>query len=153
MNYPVKTKQTVGFLHKTYDIFMSPDYAPYCGWDAEGRTIVIHDVDDFCSNVLPVYFKHRNIQSFVRQLNMYDFHKTSDNPHDQCFSHPNFRRGHPELLDLIKRKVNVKATKQAQAQAELAAKAALYGSGDIGDNLNNSMGSNANSRGKRDQWQ
>ena len=92
MTYYSKTpKQNLGFLQKTYEIFMSPVYSPYCGWDNAGRTIIIHDVDDFCAHVLPIYCKHRNIQSFVRQLNMYDFHKTSDNPNDQCFHHPNFR--------------------------------------------------------------
>jgi HSF-type DNA-binding len=33
--------------------------------------VVISDMRAFSDTVLPQYFKHGNIQSFVRQLNMY----------------------------------------------------------------------------------
>ena len=104
-------KSQQGFLQKTYEIFNTSQWSHLCGWDSEGKTIIIYDVDEFCEQVLPSFFKHKNIQSFVRQLNMYDFHKTCENPSDQCFTHPHFRRGQPELLEYIKRKVNVKSQK------------------------------------------
>ena len=66
-----------GFLGKTYKIFDTPQYAKggICGWSKDGTQIVIHDVKQFERLVLPNYFKHNNFNSFVRQLNMYDFHK------------------------------------------------------------------------------
>eukprot|EP00953_Heterococcus_sp_UTEX-ZZ885_P011470 6644-Heterococcus_DN1.PRE.3 len=59
----------------------------------------------FSDTVLPQYFKHGNIQSFVRQLNMYDFHKTVADPTNGEFRHPLFRKGQRDMLHLIKRKV------------------------------------------------
>lgn len=46
------------------------------------------------------------MNSFVRQLNMYDFHKRRRSAHEIIFYHPYFLRDHPEILMKIKRKTN-----------------------------------------------
>jgi len=53
----------------------SGKYNDIVSWNAEGAGFVVHDAKSFADRVLPSYFKHSNFQSFVRQLNMYDFHK------------------------------------------------------------------------------
>ena len=61
-------------------------------------------LEEFTNMVLPKYFKHKNLPSFIRQLNMYGFTKTvmDSNVHDFC--HPYFRKDRKELLAKIKRK-------------------------------------------------
>lgn len=68
----------------------------------------------FSREVLGKWFKHQNFHSFVRQLNLYGFHKVSPLQHGAlkatndyetvAFAHPNFRRGQRDLLHLIARK-------------------------------------------------
>lgn len=65
---------------------------------------MIHDLQKFTHEILPKYFKHSNFNSFVRQLNMYGFHKTKQDPQWREFKHPLFRKGHRELLSQIERR-------------------------------------------------
>lgn len=95
-----------GFLTKTFEIFSNDEFEDLCGWGENGDTIIIKKVPEFSSTVLPRYFKHSNFQSFVRQLNMYDFHKTVQDPSHGEFRHEFFRRGREDLLHKIKRKVS-----------------------------------------------
>lgn len=101
-----KNTSIPGFLTKTYEIFTSPEYRYCCDWGKDGNSIVVTKIEDFSKQVLPKYFKHSNFQSFVRQLNMYDFHKLVQDPNNGEFTHENFLRDHPDRLCLIKRKAN-----------------------------------------------
>lgn len=44
-------------------------------WNESGNVIIIKDKDRFIENILPFYFSHQNMSSFIRQLNKYDFKK------------------------------------------------------------------------------
>lgn len=71
------------------------------------------DEDEFAKTLIPELFKHKNYPSFVRQLNMYGFHKKvglSDNSMRASekknkspseYYNQYFRRGRPNLLWLI----------------------------------------------------
>lgn len=71
-------------------------------WSPSGGSFSISNRDAFI-DLLPHFFKTKNFNSFVRQLNMYGFHKVKG-MHDQEFKHPFFRKGHNEFLCYIKRR-------------------------------------------------
>ena len=64
------------FLMKTYEIISDPETNEIVSWNEEGEGFVVKQVNKFQDEVLPMHFKHNNFSSFIRQLNMYDFHKT-----------------------------------------------------------------------------
>ena len=47
----------------------------YICWTGDGSSFRIRDQTQFAASLLPYYYKHSNMASFVRQLNMYGFHK------------------------------------------------------------------------------
>ena len=53
----------------------NPEYEDIVGWNAEGDAFIIKNVGRLTTEVFPQHFKHNNFLSFVRQLNMYGFHK------------------------------------------------------------------------------
>lgn len=69
------------------------EYFKIIHWGTTGKEFVIKDINKFQEIVLPQYFRHKKINSFVRQLNMYGFHKSRKDNSKCIFSHPNFLKG------------------------------------------------------------
>ncbi|KAI0203118.1 HSF-type DNA-binding-domain-containing protein [Astrocystis sublimbata] len=102
------------FIHKLYNMLEDPNIQHLISWSQSSESFVMSPSQDF-SKVLAQYFKHTNVSSFVRQLNMYGFHKVSDvfhtgNPETALweFKHGNgnFRRGDLVGLREIKRRAS-----------------------------------------------
>ncbi|KAK4151029.1 HSF-type DNA-binding-domain-containing protein [Chaetomidium leptoderma] len=70
-------KVQTAFIHKLWTMLEDPEIQHLISWTANSDSFVIQPSHEF-SKVLAKYFKHTNISSFVRQLNMYGFHKVSD---------------------------------------------------------------------------
>jgi hypothetical protein len=64
------------FLLKLHDILSNGIYNKIIHWDIDGKRVIIRDVVNLCNLILPKFYKHHNYSSFVRQLNLYGFHKS-----------------------------------------------------------------------------
>ncbi|KAK7538784.1 HSF-type DNA-binding-domain-containing protein [Phyllosticta citribraziliensis] len=108
-----KVVQTA-FIHKLYNMLEDQSIQHLISWSSSNESFVMSPSTEF-SKVLSSYFKHTNISSFVRQLNMYGFHKVSDVFHTGSPDSPlwefkhgngNFKRGDLVGLREIKRRAS-----------------------------------------------
>ena len=68
------------FLLKLYEILSKEEYSEIIHWSQNGSYIIIANAHLLEQKILPIYFNHKNYSSFVRQLNMYNFHKIRTDP-------------------------------------------------------------------------
>ncbi|CAO2623641.1 Heat shock factor protein 3 [Lemmus lemmus] len=95
-------------------------------WSKDGQSFQIVNEENFSKQILPKYFKHNKISSFIRQLNIYGFRKvlpqsknTSEEMKDSMeFQHPLFKKGGACLLENIKRKVPTIKTDDANLSSD-----------------------------------
>ncbi|EPE08149.1 heat shock transcription factor [Ophiostoma piceae UAMH 11346] len=108
-----KRKQIPPFVQKLSSFLEEQKNTELIRWSENGDSFIVMDEDEFAKTLIPELFKHNNYASFVRQLNMYGFHKRvglSDNSMKASerknkspseYYNAYFRRGHPNLLWLI----------------------------------------------------
>eukprot|EP00347_Sterkiella_histriomuscorum_P021892 403332401 len=107
------------FLLKTYDIVNDPIYDKIICWNETDDGFIVKQPNEFAEKILPLFFKHNNFSSFVRQLNMYDFHKTRNNSNEHCFQHNLFKKNQKKLLVDIKRKNAVPQAEKMMPQSTM----------------------------------
>lgn len=104
-------KTPAPFVMKLWNMVNDPANAKYIQWTPDGEAFQVVDKDQFEKVLLKKYFKHSKFSSFVRQLNMYGWHKLLDassgglqsSEESWIFQSPNFIRGRADLLDNIER--------------------------------------------------
>ena len=81
------------FLTKLYDIINDINYKDIISWNIDGTGIIIKNRKTLCQLVLPKFYNHHNYSSFVRQLNLYGFHKIQGiKKEGDGFEHDNFKK-------------------------------------------------------------
>lgn len=113
-------RSTQEFAEKLYEILEDPSNQRIIRWNDDGESFLLIDSLEFTKTTLEQYFKHKNLNSFIRQLNKYDFHKVKSN--DDVirrygegvweFKHSLFKRKRKDLLNKITRKKSVVERKE-----------------------------------------
>ncbi|KAM7283949.1 heat shock factor protein isoform X1 [Ixodes scapularis] len=101
------------FLVKLWKLVEDENCNDLISWNENGQSFIIHNQTQFAKELLPLYFKHSNMASFIRQLNMYGFRKVANIDQGALksdresieFFHNFFIRGQECMLEFIKRKV------------------------------------------------
>uniref|UniRef100_A0A8B9LI93 Heat shock transcription factor 4 n=1 Tax=Astyanax mexicanus TaxID=7994 RepID=A0A8B9LI93_ASTMX len=115
------------FLTKLWTLVEDPETNHLICWSTTGTSFHVFDQGRFAKEVLPKYFKHNNMASFVRQLNMYGFRKVVNieqsglvkpERDDTEFQHLYFLQGHEHLLEHIKRKVSIVKSEETKVRQE-----------------------------------
>lgn len=90
----------------TRPLTQDPECQPYIEWLDSENGFNIVNVSGFSMHVLPIYFKHQNFSSFVRQLNMYGFAKVRGKDGENAYEHKYFKRGSKASIKKIQRKIS-----------------------------------------------
>lgn len=109
----MSTSNVPAFLTKLWALVENSNCDDLICWDESGNSFHVYEQARFSKEILPLYFKHSNIASFIRQLNMYGFRKVvhidtglKTEKDDVEFQHVYFIKGHEDLLENIKRKIS-----------------------------------------------
>jgi hypothetical protein len=100
-----KKSRRTGFIETLYTMANTPDNESAIGFASDGISLEIRNTSDFSSRVLPKHFKHKNVSSFIRQLNNYGF-RTIPSPKGifQTFVHDHFLKDRRDLIKFITRR-------------------------------------------------
>ena len=108
------SKAEPSFLVKLFKILNDDQYTSYIHWSSDGSAVIISDPSGLTKKVLPQFYNHHNFSSFVRQLNMYNFHKVrSDQKNgDQKYIHNEFQEWKTiKEIQAIRRKIKTEEEK------------------------------------------
>lgn len=82
-------------------------------WLPHGRAFIVHDVERFVEEILPLHFNQTKYSSFQRQCHMYHMLRISNGADKGAYYHHQFQRGRPDLaITMTRTRVNGNGTRQ-----------------------------------------
>lgn len=86
-------------------------YAHIMSWQPHGRCFVVHQPQEFITQIMPRFFPHiTKLASFQRQLNLYGFQRITHGIDRRAYYHERFLRGKEFLAHGVNR-TKVKGTR------------------------------------------
>lgn len=134
------------FPRRLYAIVNNPENHTIINWNDKGDHFIIYNPNEFAEKILTRReFNSANYASFVRQLNMYDFHKVKNRLKEKSdtFYHKYFLKDRSSLLKNVRRKIN-----QMQIDNDDTSKSNIQATSNLGIKRSaNNMLSNSNTPG------
>ena len=113
---------TPPFILKLCSMLATKSFVDLVCWGDRDDTVLVKDLSQFSSTVLPKYFKHKNFTSFLRQLNMYGFYTLRQGENWREFKNELFKKNSSENFVKIKRKTTQLASSSSISIANKPAK-------------------------------
>jgi HSF-type DNA-binding len=95
-NFPVK-------LQRILDELEHDGLTDVISWLPHGRAFMVHNVDRFVQEILPLHFNQTKYTSFQRQLHMYHITRVVQGPDKGAYFHYQLLRSQPELSKRLRR--------------------------------------------------
>jgi hypothetical protein len=111
------TSSQATFPMKLFHILMKNEYAHIVSWMPHGKSWMILNPKEFEKVVIPLYFNHKSISSFVRQVNGWNFKKKTVGEEKNSYFNEYFLRERPELLENMARQPCKKVRKKTVASS------------------------------------
>lgn len=99
------------FLQQLWIMINDPNIGCIC-WNGN-NSFVVNNREVFSNKLLPNFFKHKKLSSFVRQLNIYQFQKVKGK-HDMQWTHDHLIKGEYHALYKIRRRSSSPDTSKMQ---------------------------------------
>jgi hypothetical protein len=69
--------EQTAFISKLWHLLTHAEYERYLRWNTAGDAFILTNGNEFAMKVLPRFYRHSNVASFVRQLHIYSFTRVS----------------------------------------------------------------------------
>jgi len=108
-------KKNPRFPQKLHQILSHPDSKKWIVWLPHGRAWKILDQSQFQDKVLPKFFPHGKMMSFMRQVSHWGFKRVHNGPDKNSYYHELFLRGLPHVSEKMKRKPTGKSKDESRS--------------------------------------
>lgn len=94
------------FPTKLHKMLSDDEHKEFICWLPHGRSWKVLKQHGFEEKVIPLFFRHAKLASFMRQVNGWGFRRTPAGPDQNAYYHEMFLRGNPNLCAKMRRPMN-----------------------------------------------